>query len=48
MAYRAVFFDKDGTLTYNDPKVKEQTDNLINSLSGKPFPIVYDKMMELF
>jgi HAD superfamily hydrolase (TIGR01509 family) len=48
MAYKAVFFDRDGTLTYNDPKVKEKTDNLIKSWGGKPFPIVYDKMMELF
>ncbi len=48
MAYKAVFFDRDGTLTYSDPKVKEQIDNLIISWGGKPFPIVYDKMIELF
>lgn len=48
MVYKAVFFDRDGTLTYNDPKVKEQTDNLIKSWGGKPFPIIYDKMIELF
>jgi putative hydrolase of the HAD superfamily len=48
MAYKAVFFDRDGTLTYNDPKVKEQMNNLIKSWGGKPFPIIYDKMIELF
>lgn len=48
MVYKAVFFDRDGTLTYNDPKVKEQTNSLIKSWGGKPFPITYDKMMELF
>ena len=48
MAYKAVFFDRDGTLPYSDPKVKEQTNSLIKSWGGKPFPITYDKMMELF
>jgi HAD superfamily hydrolase (TIGR01509 family) len=48
MAYKAVFFDRDGTLTYNDPKVKEQTNSLVKSWGGNPFPITYDKMMELF
>lgn len=48
MVYKAVFFDRDGTLTYSDPTVKEQTNSLIKSWGGKPFPITYDNMMELF
>ncbi len=48
MAYKAVFFDRDGTLTYGDPRVKEQTNQLIKSWGGNPFPISYEKMMELF
>jgi len=48
VAYKAVFFDRDGTLTYGDPKVKEQTGVLIKSWGGNPFPISYEKMVELF
>ncbi len=48
MAFKAVFFDRDGTLAYNDPMVIAQLNSLVISWGGKPFPIGYDKMLELF
>lgn len=46
--YKAVFFDRDGTLTYFNPEKEAWRDELIASWSGKPFELPYDKMMRLF
>ena len=48
MGYKAVFFDRDGTLTHGDPKVREQVNDLIKGWGGNPFPIPYDRMIALF
>lgn len=48
MKYKAVFFDRDGTLTYFDKEKEEWRDRMIGEWSGKPFALPYDKMMRLF
>ncbi|MBR3954904.1 MAG: HAD-IA family hydrolase [Clostridia bacterium] len=46
--YKAIFFDRDGTLTYFTAEKEEWRDKKISSWSGKPFELDYDKMMSLF
>ena len=48
MKYKAVFFDRVGTLTYFDKEKEEWRDRMIGEWSGKPFALPYDKMMRLF
>lgn len=48
MNYKAIFFDRDGTLTYFDKKKELWRDNIISEWSGKPFVLPYNKMMKLF
>ena len=48
MNYKAIFFDRDGTLTYFDSKKEFWRNNIISEWSGKPFVLPYDKMMKLF
>lgn len=48
MRYKAIFFDRDGTLTYFDKKKEEWRNHIISEWSGKPFKLPYDKMMKLF
>ena len=46
--YKAIFFDRDGTLTYFNPEKEAWRDQIISKWSGKPFVLPYAKMMELF
>ena len=46
--YKAIFFDRDGTLTYFTAEKEAWRDKQISSWSGKPFELNYDKMMSLF
>lgn len=48
MKYKAIFFDRDGTLTYFDKEKEIWRDQIISRWSGKPFELPYDKMMKLF
>lgn len=48
MKYKAIFFDRDGTLTYFNPAKQKLRDEMILSWSGKPFKLSYEKMMRLF
>ncbi len=48
MEYKALFFDRDGTLTYFTKEKEQWRDKIISEWSGKPFELSYDKMMELF
>lgn len=48
MNYKAIFFDRDGTLTYFTSKKESWRDKQIRAWSGKPFELDYDKMMSLF
>lgn len=48
MKYKAIFFDRDGTLTYFTTEKEEWRDKQISSWSSKPFELDYDKMMSLF
>ena len=48
MRYKAVFFDRDGTLTYFDKEKELWRDQIISQWSGKTFELPYDKMMSLF
>ena len=48
MKYKAIFFDRDGTLTYFDKEKELWRDQIISQWSGKPFELPYDKMMKLF
>ncbi len=48
MKHKAIFFDRDGTLTYFTAEKEAWRDRQISSWSGKPFELDYDKMMALF
>jgi HAD superfamily hydrolase (TIGR01509 family) len=48
MKYKAMFFDRDNTLTYFNPEKEKQRNEMILLWSGKPFDLPYEKMMELF
>ena len=48
MNYKAIFFDRDGTLTYFDKEKEAWRDQKISIWSGKPFELPYEKMMSLF
>ena len=48
MKYKAIFFDRDNTLTYfSEEKVRWQKET-VEAWSGKPLELPYEKMMELF
>ena len=48
MKYKAIFFDRDNTLTYFVKKKEDWQNRMISEWSGKPFELSYDKMMVLF
>ena len=48
MKYKAIFFDRDGTLTYYVQEKINWRDRLIEEWSGKPFELPYNKMIMLF
>lgn len=48
MKFKAIFFDRDGTLTYNNPAKIKWRDELISLWSGHKFNLPYEKMMRLF
>lgn len=48
MKYKAIFFDRDGTLTYFTKEKEAWRDSQISTWSGKPFELPYEKMMKLF
>ena len=48
MKYNAIFFDRDGTITYFCKEKEIWRDNQIRKWSGEPFELSYEKMMKLF
>ena len=48
MKYKAIFFDRDGTLTYFNKEKELWRDRTVQAWSGKPFELSYEKMMYLF
>jgi len=48
MKYKAIFFDRDGTLTYFNPEKETWRDHAISNWSDKKFQFDYEKMMKLF
>lgn len=48
MKYKAIFFDRDNTLTKGDPEKIKWRNEMIKNWSGKDYNVDYDKMMELF
>ena len=48
MRYKAIFFDRDGTLTYFNNEKENWRDQKISEWSGKSFELSYEKMMNLF
>ena len=48
MRYKAVFFDRDGTITYFCKDKELWRDRQISLWSDKPFELSYEKMMRLF
>ncbi|MPM93601.1 Phosphatase [bioreactor metagenome] len=48
MKYKAIFFDRDGTLTYFNPEKEAWRNKIVALWSGKLFDLSYDKMMNLF
>ena len=48
MRFKAVFFDRDNTLTYYNPQKLEWRNETVAAWSGKPLDQPYEKMMRLF
>ena len=48
MRYKAIFFDRDGTLTYFSQEKELWRNQIISQWSGIPFELPYDKMMNIF
>lgn len=48
MRYKAIFFDRDGTLTYFCQEKELWRNQIISQWSGKLFELSYEKMMNLF
>ena len=48
MKYRAVFFDRDGTLSHQDPQIAAERDRRISKIVGKPFELDDKLNMKLF
>ncbi len=48
MRFKAVFFDRDNTLTYYNPEKVRWLSETVSSWSGKPLDLPYEKTMELF
>ena len=48
MKYKAIFFDRDGTLTYYVQEKVNWRNRIIEEWSGKSFELPYDKMIMLF
>lgn len=48
MKYKAIFFDRDNTLTYFEKKKEDWQNRMISEWSGKPFELSYNKIMTLF
>lgn len=46
--YKAIFFDRDGTLTYDNPEKTKWRDQVISEWSQKPFTFSYEKQINLF
>ena len=47
MKYKAIFFDRDNTLTYFEKKKEDWQNRMISEWSGKPRELSYDKVMTL-
>ena len=48
MRFKAIFFDRDGTLLTLSPDLRDKRNALIEGWSGKEFHLEYPKMMDLF
>lgn len=48
MKYKAIFFDRDNTLTYFTQEKVAWQNKIISEWSSKPLELPYEKMMELF
>lgn len=48
MQYKAVFFDRDNTLTYFNKEKEKWRDIMVSGWSGHPLSLPYEKMMKLF
>ncbi len=48
VGFQAVFFDRDNTLVYGDPALREERNARIASWSGAPFSLTSQEMMEIF
>jgi putative hydrolase of the HAD superfamily len=46
--YKAIFFDRDGTLTKRKDEVLKREREMIEKWSSKPFVLDYDRLMRLF
>ena len=48
MRYKAIFFDRDNTLTYFNKEKEKWRDITVSGWSGHPLSLSYEKMMKLF
>lgn len=48
MKYKAIFFDRDGTLTMNDPEMDIELNRRYKELSGVELDLPYDRFIKFF
>lgn len=48
MKYKAIFFDRDGTLTMNDPGWEQLRNEMLNKWSGQPFVFTQELFDRIF
>lgn len=48
MEYKAIFFDRDGTLTYGNKEKMKWYRDIVEEWSNRKLELDYDKMMRLF
>ena len=48
MKYKAIFFDRDGTLTMNDPKMDIELNHRYKALSGVELKLPYERFIKFF
>ncbi len=46
--YKAIFFDRDGTLTRNDPKMDRELHRRYKEVSGKELDLPYERFLKFF
>ncbi len=46
--FQAIFFDRDGTLTFDDPDIERERQRRYQEMAGKKLDLHYDRFMKIF